>query len=216
VNRISVVIPSRMDRNLAACLQAVHELEPEARAIVVDDGLQRDRIAEDVRVPGVKPFIYSRNCNLGIQFAFPEDVVLLNDDALLRTARGFSLLRQAVEEHPEYGAVAAACNNVGNLNQHCLGTGGLREEPKVLCFICVYIPRRTFERIGLLDERFTSYGWEDNDFCRRVQNAGLKLGIHDGVFVDHGSLPSTFRGLGGPGGDIGPGRQIYLEKWGSL
>jgi hypothetical protein len=40
-------------------------------------------------------------------------------------------------------------------------------------------PRRTVERVDLLDARFTSYGWEDNDYCRRVRMDGLQIGIFD-------------------------------------
>ncbi|HEV2169932.1 MAG TPA: hypothetical protein VGR40_03235, partial [Candidatus Binatus sp.] len=68
---------------------------------------------------------------------------------------------------------------------------------------------------GLLDERFANcYGWEDNDYCRRVRESGLKLGIFDDCFVDHSSLHSTFRGMPRAGGDISQGREIYRQKWG--
>jgi len=90
--------------------------------------------------------------------------------------------------------------------------------------VCVLIPRRTIETVGLLDERFGGltangqriYGWDDNDYCRRVRNAGLKIGIHDGCYVDHGSLKSTFRGDPRAAGDISAGRELYLAKWGDL
>lgn len=37
------------------------------------------------------------------------------------------------------------------------------------------------------------YGGEDDELCYRVRRAGLKIGIHDSVIVDHQELPSTFR-----------------------
>ena len=40
-----------------------------------------------VALEGVKPFIFARNCNLGIRAAGSDDVVLLNDDALLEYCR---------------------------------------------------------------------------------------------------------------------------------
>ena len=48
-----------------------------------------------------------------------------------------------------------------------------RDEPRTVAFVCVLIPRRTIERIGLLDERFCFYGFDDNDYCRRARIAGL-------------------------------------------
>lgn len=228
----SVIIPSRKINNLAACVYALRECEPNAGIIVVDDGLMwTDMIGTDTpvlspvsRIPGTKPFVFARNVNLGIEAAGSDNVVILGDDALLKTHGGLSLLAQAAAEHPEYGVIASACNNVGNRNQE-RGVGlvyGLRQDPRMVCFICVYIPRRTIDAVGLLDERFggvdaqgrTIYGWEDNDYCRRVRKAGLKIGIHDGCFVDHKTLPSTFRS--GRTLSIQPGKDVYLAKWGSL
>jgi GT2 family glycosyltransferase len=86
--------------------------------------------------------------------------------------------------------------------------------------VCVYIPRRTLDIVGLLDERFCGpgvYGGEDVDYCLRVQQAGLKVGVSDLCFVDHASLKSTFRGAhptNGAPGDIRESNRIGREKWG--
>ncbi|MFB2599453.1 glycosyltransferase family 2 protein [Herbiconiux sp. P17] len=39
---------------------------------------------------------------------------------------------------------------------------------------CLYIPRRTIDRVGLLSERWFMYG-EDIEYCHRVSKAGLKV-----------------------------------------
>ena len=70
----------------------------------------------------------------------------------------------------------------------------MRGEPRQLCFVCVYLPRSTLERIGPLDERFTGYGFEDDDYSDRIRDAGLRLAICDACIVDHsGRLRSTYR-----------------------
>jgi GT2 family glycosyltransferase len=167
-------------------------------------------------VLGVQPFIFARNANIGIACAGRDDVVLLNDDALLGDHFGLDALEVAAKDHPEYGVIAASTNSSGNplmlrRRELCL----VRESPyRALAFVCVYIPRSTLDLVGPLDERFTAYGWEDTDYCRRVKQAGLKLGISDMCFVDHLSLPSAFRGPNGAAGDIEPGRRIYIDKWG--
>lgn len=162
---------------------------------------------------GIKPFIFARNINLGIQAAGDDDVIILNDDALVQTPGGFTLLQRAAEENPEYGIIAATCNNVGNQNQWPKGVG-LRDEPRMVCFVCVLIPRRTIDAVGLLDERFVDYGLDDDDYSLRVRKAGLKIGIHDGCYVDHGSLTSSYRGAAGAGGDFFPNLKRFIEKWG--
>ena len=215
----SVIIPSRNIANLVYCVAAVRLAEPAAEIVVVDDGLDWSRVLEMKNslkvIEGVTPFVFARNINLGIK-ACAGDVVLLNDDALLETPFGFHELEEASKAHPEFGVMSAVTNVVGNLAQRP-GDEGLREEPKTLAFVCVYIPRGTIDQVGLLDERFANcYGWEDNDYCRRVREAGLKLGIFDDCFVDHSSLHSTFRGAPRAAGDISAGREIYRAKWGDV
>ena len=117
--------------------------------------------------------------------------------------------------HPEFGAISAVSNHVGNVAQRPQSIG-FREEARMLCFICVLITKAAIEAVGELDERFVAYGWEDNDYCRRIRAAGFRLGIDDRCYVDHGSLRSTFRGDPNVGLDISAGRDIYLAKWGDV
>jgi GT2 family glycosyltransferase len=212
----STIIPSKNETNLRACVSAIRAMEEDCRIIVVDDGLGNRFYGDGFQleyVNGAKPFIFSRNINLGIAAVGEDDIIILNDDALLQTPKGFSRLSTVSQMNPEFGVISSACNNVGNANQYPKNQG-LRVEPRILCFVCVYIPRPTINSIGLLDERFTTYGWEDNDYCKRVQDEGLKLGIYDGCFVDHFKLTSTFRGGPRAAGDIEPGRRIFNAKWG--
>lgn len=215
----SIIIPSKMASNLVPCVRAIREAGETARIIVVDDGVDR---RETVNAPfgntfiyvGVKPFVFARNINIGIRAAGDDDVILLNDDALLKTPGGFTHLMSAANGCPEYGVIAAACNTVGNPNQFRHKGEGLRDEPRMVCFVCVYIPRSTIDAVGLLDERFLGYGMDDDDYCLRVRNAGLKIGVFDGCYVDHASLKSSFRGEAGAGGDFTGNMRLFIEKWG--
>jgi hypothetical protein len=212
--RFTVIIPSRNIDNVVPCIQAVREHEPDCGVLVVDDGLNHFLGPMGVRqIVGEKPFVFARNINNGIRAAACHNVILLNDDALLQTPGGFSVMAQAAEENPNIGIIGAACNNVGNPNQFPKGIG-LRGEDRMVCFVCVYIPRRTIERVGLLDERYTDYGLDDDDYCFEIRKAGLEIAIHDGCIVDHKSLPSSFRGPAGAGGDFRGNLEIFKEKWG--
>lgn len=211
---LSVIIPSRNPENLARCVQAVRVnesdrppikriedlpniedvIEPGIRIIVIDDGLPLDwgSCRSNLCVlPGKKPFVYARNVNIGIQAAGGDDVILLNDDALLETPKGFSSMWQRSKQSPHAGLIAARTNVA-------------RVTDRSVAFVCVLIPRRTIAAVGLLDERFTGYidgemvyGGEDDDYCYRTRAMGLKIVIDDGCFVDHSKLPSTFRPGGG-------------------
>jgi hypothetical protein len=232
VRGLSVIIPSKTLANVMACVAAIRASEA-CRIIVVDDFADGFDIRDTGLIeanggdalplqvvpmhgPAPRPFIFARNVNLGIVAAGHDDVILLNDDALLETPGGFSAMQRAAEEHPEYGVISATTNLAGNPDQRPQGIGLRDAGAKCVAFVCVLIPRRTTERVGLLDERFTAYGWEDNDYCRRAREAGLKVGIFDGCYVDHASLKSTFRGDPRAAGDIHAGAEIYQAKWGDL
>lgn len=217
MNGLSVIIPSRTYGNLLACSSAVRLNDPDVNIILVDDGIGIENFSApvDVVVQGDKPFIFARNCNLGIAAAGADDVILLNDDALLEDEEGFTRMQDLAYEHPEYGLISAACNNVGNLNQVRKSEERLRDEPRMVCFIAVLIPRTTIEKVGLLDEEFTGYGYDDDSYCLRVRQAGLKIGIFDGCFVDHKSLPSTYRAMNYPSEGFEHNRLVFERKYGA-
>lgn len=218
MNRLTVIIPSRNEANLTPCVQAVKALDPNCKIIVVWDRSRGNHAivsTPEYRVHYVETdFVYARSCNIGIEAAGDDDVVLLNDDALLRMPGGFSRMQETAEAHQEYGVISSATNNVGNVNQHMRGIG-LREDPRMICFVAVLIPRRTIERVGLLDENFTNYGCDDDDYCVRVRRAGLKIGISDRCFVDHSTLMSTYRGRA-LYGDYRENLKVFANKWGPL
>ena len=45
-----------------------------------------------------------------------------------------------------------------------------------LC-VCVLIRREVIEKVGMLDERYAGYGYDDVDYCRRVFNAGYQFAV---------------------------------------
>jgi GT2 family glycosyltransferase len=215
---LSVIIPSRMASNLILCVKALRRHEPEARIVIVDDSPDLSlRPKPDwmpaVAIEGVRPFIYARNCNLGILATGSDDVILLNDDALLETTGGFTAMQRASELHPEYGVIGAVTNVTGQPLQRPHGIG-LREAPHI-AFVCVLIPRRTMDRVGLLDERYClDYGVEDLDYCEAVRRAGLKVGVFDHCYVDHGSLTSSFRGDPANPRSFARNKALFDAKWG--
>jgi GT2 family glycosyltransferase len=225
----SVVVPSKTVSNLRACVGAIRKHEPDllpANIIVVDDAtVDQDGEGEPMLeackelsvtwLRGKKPFVYAANCNLGMKVHQDHDIILLNDDALLQSPKGFSILEQAANEHPEYGIIGVTTNVTGQRLQFRLPRPiGLRTVPHI-AFVGVYIPRRTVEKVGYLDERYClDYGVEDRDYCEAVTRAGLKIGVHDHCYVDHGSLVSSFRGDPKTPASFQKNQALFNEKWG--
>jgi GT2 family glycosyltransferase len=139
---------------------------------------------------------------------------------MLTTPGGFTALMELMESRREFGVIAAASTWTGNRNQMPKAGGALREDPRMVCFVAVAIPRRVLDIVGPMDERFGGfnekgeriYGHCDDDMCLRIRRAGFKVGIFDGCVVDHSTLKSTFRSVPCP---LEPGRKLFIEKWGS-
>lgn len=208
----SVVILSKNQSNLDACLRSIRDnepsLPPDRIHVIADQTLFA--ISQDIPQHYVsEPFIFARNANLGIKTA-DSDVILLNDDARLTTSQGLTKLAR----HKAKGIVSAAIvGMVGNKNQHPQTEEEVRREPHMLCFVAVLIPKWVQAKVGTLDERFTEYGFEDNDYCRRAQEAGVGLSIFDGCVVEHGTLKPTFRSQPGWEQKLQKAQQIYQEKY---
>ena len=193
----TVVIPSSITTNLTTCLSHLQE----RRIIIVREN----------------PFCFARACNAGIRAADTDDVILLNDDALLTSPSALQNLATLSAAHPQIGLISAAIDGV------CIHT---HQHPRpgppwwlapfpTLAFICVYIPRATINLIGTLDERFIGYGWEDDDYCRRNRNAGLKQAVCGTCIVNHRSLPSTFRHQNAATCNelLALNQELFKEKW---
>jgi hypothetical protein len=207
----SVIIPSSNIDNLERCIQAAR-LESGSRIIAIGDDLEICYSSTSV-YPGIQPFVFSRNVNLGIKIA-GGDVILMNDDAVLIEGSLTDLMTQAVRIGGIVSAsIRGAVNNPAQLEKRVTRDGHIREiTTGYLAFVCVAIPRHVINRIGMLDERFVTYGGEDVDYCHRARVEDIPLSIYDWCVVDHGNLlPSTFRHNGVP--SIEPGLRILREKW---
>jgi len=219
----SVVILSKTVTNLVPCVEAVFRNEPSLsrhRIIVIDDGIEwTDDIRAKLKgvwvIPGIAPFVFSRNANIGLAAAGRDDIILLNDDAILDTIGGFTAMAEQAEKHPEVGLIGAVTNLTGQPLQQPRGIG-LRGVPH-FAFVCVLIPRRTIESVGFLDERYClDYGCEDRDYCEAVRAAGMQNAVYDFCYVDHGSLKSTYRGDPKAPKSFAQNFALLEKKWGKI
>lgn len=215
----SVVILSKNDKNLTACMQAILENEPALPVediIVVDDGLKGEYPCTVIK--GEEPFIFARNANAGI-FKAHQDVILLNDDAILQTFQGFSKLAEVARQYDDMGMCSAGINGfVNNPKQRPVESGRMRySNDASIAFVCVFIPWLVFRSVGPLDEQYVGYGFEDTDYWMRCVQIGLRIGIWDGCVVDHsGKLKSTFRGVAGQPQLFRQNQILFQNKWGKL
>lgn len=145
--------------------------------------------------------------NIGIESALGEVIVLLNNDTIVPSG-AIRRLAELLEQHPDWGAVGPVSNAVGNeqaiffeekspqgilsaAEQWSRHANNSFIATKQLSFFAVALPRRTIDDIGVLDEHFSPFYYEDADYCIRINQAGKAMMIAEEVFVYHRGSATT-------------------------
>lgn len=118
-------------------------------------------------------FCYARNNNKGIRVAQGEYICLLNNDTECHRGWLKELLR-LLTSNPRYGAVGPKAKWLP-----------VESNPGYLRFFCVLIKRVVIDKIGVMDEEFQGYGFDDNRYSERIRKAGYLLGMHAEELVEH-------------------------------
>lgn len=184
--RASIIVPSKFPDIFEDCRESLDRYAPKENKILVRDGhaITAPDNWKTIQGPDA-PFVYSRNINLGI-IESTGDVLLTNDDVQFTHSHTLEIMQNVMAQHPEVGILSPLIKgDVGEYWQSH-ATKLLHYTEVRLCFVCVLIKREVIDKVGLLDEKFVGYGGDDVDYCRRVVDAGWKLGVTGRAVVKHG------------------------------
>lgn len=226
-----------------ACLHSLqeHSLYDNLELIIVDNASQDDtpEFLRDYQKkhPEYKVILNDDNLgfaagnNVGMEVATGDYIVLLNNDTYV-TAGWVNDLVRHFRLDPELGLVGPVTNNIGNeakieVQYESMQEMAIRSRAytmahpheriyvNTVAFFCVAMPRRVYEEIGGLDEDFGQGFFEDDDYCRRVKQAGYKIAIADDVFIHH-HLSASFNKLKAEKRQelFERNKKIYESKWG--
>jgi GT2 family glycosyltransferase len=196
LNTVGIVIPMRDGMKFfKLCLYSILNFTFPPYMLTVVDNLSGLRTKRQLRSLSQnhpieilrydETFNFSAQVNLGLRhvFSFPNVKygLILNADTVVEPDWLTHLLE--VINSDKYGAVGPL-SNVAIPEQE-----GRRENIVELTHrlsgLCMLIKREAFEDIGGFDEQFVGGGYEDQDFTRRLFNAGWKLGVVRSVHVHH-------------------------------
>ncbi len=185
---------------------------PRYRIVLVDNGSDAGLVAYLHELAAQHPQIeimlngdnlgFARANNLALKhYADSSDYfALLNDDVIVTTG-WLSRLMQHLEA-PRVGLVGPVTNFAGNearipveytdvdgINAWALEYmrthDGQSFDIAVLTGYCLLFRRDLLDKVGFLDEQFVIGMFEDDDFSRRVQQAGLRTLCCEDVFIHH-------------------------------
>ena len=228
-----------------ACLESIYERTewPRFEVIVVDnassDGTRRYLEGAPARFPDLGVVLNEKNWgfaagnNIGLRQARGDYLVLLNNDTVV-TRGWLSTLIRHLHADPKLGLIGPVTNEVGNEAKVEIGYATVEDMPawaaefvkkndggtrsvSMLAMFCVALRRDVLDRVGFLDERFGIGMFEDDDFCRRIQDEGYELRCVADCYVHHAGRAS-FKLLGDKKylEVFEHNRALYQEKWGEM
>ncbi|MGD9947273.1 MAG: glycosyltransferase [Desulfobulbus sp.] len=169
--------------------------------------------------------------NQGLLAAEGEYLVLLNNDTYV-TPGWIKTLYRHLERDATIGLIGPVTNNIGNeakIDIHYQNMSEMRTAAaaytrrhigqlfplRTAAFFCVMLSRTTYELVGPLDEAFGRGFFEDDDYCRRVEQCGLSVMCAEDVFIHH-HLSASFNQLRQQERQrlFEENKKIYEAKWG--
>jgi GT2 family glycosyltransferase len=167
----SIIIPTCTFELLHKCISSIvaNTDLSNAEVIIVSNGAEEK----------TKEFVYSlgnrfrliwfdkrigatKALNEGIKASRGEYVVLLNDDVIILGKEWIPMLIKPFSD-PKVGITGPIKGIFSLLDRY------------FVLFFCCTIRKKIFDELGFLDEIFSPGGFEDIDFCFRVEDAGWKL-----------------------------------------
>jgi GT2 family glycosyltransferase/2-polyprenyl-3-methyl-5-hydroxy-6-metoxy-1,4-benzoquinol methylase len=169
--------------------------------------------------------------NQGLNVATGEYLVLLNNDTYVTPGWIRTLVRH-LQRDKTIGLIGPVTNNIGNEAKIDIAYANMDEmlvkstaythrhigqtfPLRTAAFFCVMLPRATFRRVGTLDEAFGRGFFEDDDYCRRIEQIGLRVACAEDVFIHH-HLSASFNKLKQQDRQklFEDNKKIYEAKWG--
>ncbi|ODT79556.1 MAG: group 2 family glycosyltransferase [Nitrosomonadales bacterium SCN 54-20] len=170
--------------------------------------------------------------NQGLENATGNYLVLLNNDTYVTPGWIRTLVRH-LERDKTIGLIGPVTNNIGNeakisiayedIDDMLLKSAaytrkhiGQTYRLRTAAFFCVMMPRATYERVGKLDEAFGRGFFEDDDYCRRIEQLGLRVVCAEDVFIHH-HLSASFEKLKQQDRQrlFEQNKAVYEAKWGA-
>lgn len=233
----SIIIPTYNALSLLrSCVESIRAYTPAPYEIIVVDNASSDGTdiycrrnhITFISLPDNRGFPVA--CNMGLQLASGDEILLLNNDVVV--SQGWlTNLKRALYSAPEVGIVGPVTNYASGRQQVKTDYEGLIDfhkaaeianfsnpqkwlETKRLVGLCFLFKRELLTSVGLLDERFSPGHYEDDDYCYRARLKGYRLLIVGDCLVHHEGSASFKQVYHNQLQElVERNRMIFMNKW---
>lgn len=191
-------------------------------------------VPNSILISNDENFGFVNAMNQGFEKVSSKYTVWLNNDTVV-TPNWLEILTEHLEKNPTAAAIGPVTNGSGVIqkenswNEEMIveevskfgsdfykkNKGRIVEYHRIAGF-CIVMKSELIKQIGKLDEQFNFGGYDDDDYCRRIRDAGFKILIAEDVFVYHKS-GATFATSNNPDLKLSflmqKGRRRLLKKW---
>jgi len=226
-----------------SCVESIFSYSryPNLQLILVDNHSQDGTIEYLRELQSRKPDVqvifneenkgFAGGNNVGLKVADGEYIVFLNNDTVV-TTDWLYVLMSILQKNPRLGIIGPVSNAVWNVQKiqttyqtmvemHQWAEDYTSQQPddyravNMLGFFCLMTKREVINKVGLLDENYGVGMFEDDDYCRRVKEAGYELGYTKKVFIHHEGSASFGQLSSREHDAIWKKNRAYFEsKWG--
>jgi len=205
-----IIIPTHnLPEMTVACLRSIRQHTSDYRVIWVDNGSSEAARGQVLEVLATMPhsvIMFDTNqgfikaTNAGIRASDAPYLCLLNNDTEVEPA-WLERMLSVFQDDPKIGLVGPTTTAQSWQNREKV----LRQMPSsfsphwlyvhsMLAFFCVLLKREVIDKVGLLSEEYGVGFGDDDDYCRRADEAGFKMALSLDVTVKHHHR-TTFRSL---------------------
>jgi GT2 family glycosyltransferase/glycosyltransferase involved in cell wall biosynthesis len=170
--------------------------------------------------------------NQGLAAATGDYLVMLNNDTH-GTPGWVGTLVGHMRRSEALGMLGPVTNNIGNEARIDIRYANMEQMLQIsgdytarhagqltplhtAAFFCAMMPRHVYEKVGDLDEAFGIGMFEDDDYCRRIQEQGWDIACAEDVFIHH-HLSASFSQIKQEKRHamFEANKAIYEAKWGT-
>lgn len=203
----------------------------------VDNGSTDGTMAFLREATGRTPIHTTRNVgvaaarNKGAVEAFKDPsakYICFLDNDTKATPGWLSSMVETMDSHPEIGVLGPLSNsangaqnvagqfgkaNVYQICEEARKRGDEVVKVKRIDRFCMLVRTDLLGKIGLFDDTFGIYGFEDYDFCRRAKEAGYEVAIANRVYIEHAGGATVNANRANWTGILENARMAYARKW---